>query len=91
MKDNKYLPIGTVIRIDGQERPIIIVGYMPECEGEAYDYEGYPYPEGFVDSEKSICFTAGMVEQIIYWGYETAEGTYFIEEIMSKIGKILGD
>ena len=57
MKDNKYLPIGTVIRIDGQERPIIIVGYMPECEGEAYDYEGYPYPEGFVDSEKSICFT----------------------------------
>ena len=91
MKNNKYLPIGTIVRLEGQERPIIIVGYFPECEGEAYDYEGYPYPEGFVDSEKSICFESGLVEQIIYWGYETPESSYFIDEIMSKLGKILGE
>lgn len=91
MKDGKYLPIGTIVQLYGQNRPIIIVGYLPECDGEAYDYEGYPYPEGFIGEDKSICFTAGLIDKIIFMGYETQEGKYFVDELMSKVGKILGD
>jgi hypothetical protein len=91
MKDGKFLPIGSIVKLEQQDRPIIIVGFLPECEGEAYDYLGYPYPEGFIGDDKSICFTAGLVDQILYWGYETQEGTYYIEELISKVGKILGE
>ena len=46
---NTVLPIGSVVKIQGIKKPIMIFGYLQKSglgNGKVIDYVGVPYPEG---------------------------------------------
>ena len=62
-----YLPVGSVVRIQGGEKPAVIAGVRVQdaVSGHAWDYMGYPYPEGRQDASKDFFFDADMVEDVL--------------------------
>ncbi len=89
----KYLPVGSVVRLKGQKRPIVIVGYGAYNQEEStkkaliYDYTGFPYPEGFIGEGKNIAFNHNLIEEIKFEGYTTDDFNGLTKEIDEAIEK----
>lgn len=64
--DLRYLPVGTVVRLEEGERSIVIAGHMTQDgnTGRFWDYMGYPYPEGRQDASKDYFFDADMIAEV---------------------------
>ena len=52
------LPIGSVVKISGGEKRLMIVGYFPKVktDGKVYDFIGCLYPEGFIKENLVFLF-----------------------------------
>lgn len=77
------LPIGSVIRLTGATKSIMIFGvrqWNPEKNKE-YDYIGVLYPEGNLGGETQIMFNHEDVENVEFRGYETAEREAFLQKL----------
>lgn len=74
-KVDMWLPIGSVVRLAGGEKPVMIAGFMVRDgeTGSSWDYLGYPYPEGRRDGE-DLFFNKEQVEAIAQVGFLDAEG-----------------
>ena len=71
----KFLPIGTICKINGLDKKIMITGFYAisyEAGIKVYDYIGYEYPEGFL-SNKIHMFNHSEILDVIYLGYENEE------------------
>ena len=72
---SKFLPIGTICKINGLDKKIMITGFYAisyEENIKIYDYIGYEYPEGFL-SNKIHMFNHSEILDVIYLGYENEE------------------
>ena len=77
------LPIGSVIRLTGATKSIMIFGirqWNPEKNRE-YDYIGVLYPEGNLGGETQIMFNHEDIEHVAFRGYETPEREAFIQKL----------
>lgn len=83
-KEEKFLPIGTVVLLKNGIKEVMITSYciIPtgdvynktgkvENPEEIYDYGGCLYPEGILGSDQSIMFNHEQIEKICYKGYLT--------------------
>lgn len=72
---NILLPIGSVIKLNGFDRPIMIYGvYQTSLQnGKTYDYIGEFYPEGFLGGESNLLFNSNMIAEVLFEGYKTPE------------------
>ena len=80
-----WLPIGTVVRLKGADRLAMIVGYMA-VDGnthQAWDYAGYPYPEGKQDPV-AVFFDRANIDELFQVGFCDAEGMAFLAYISSS-------
>lgn len=71
----KFLPIGTICKINGLDKKIMITGFYAisyEAGIKVYDYIGYEYPEEFL-SNKIHMFNHSEILDVIYLGYENEE------------------
>ncbi|WP_367735135.1 DUF4176 domain-containing protein [Bacillus nitratireducens] len=51
----KLLPIGTVVKLEGVEPIIMIIGRMiVSADKHDFDYVGVPYPVGYLGDEKGF-------------------------------------
>ena len=72
----EYLPVGSVVLLQGHEKKTIIMGIMqrnganPEKE---YDYLGVPFPEGYMGNGSAYLFDHGQITDTIYMGYTNPE------------------
>lgn len=67
------LPIGSVVRIKGAEKLMMLFGVLqksPSMDERVFDYIAVPYPEGRYDPRLDICFDHKDVEEVIFRGYE---------------------
>lgn len=67
----KYLPIGTVCRLQGGVKPLMIIGFCvpnPNDKDMVMDYNGCLYPEGVISSDMNFLFNHNDIEEIIYDG-----------------------
>ena len=88
----EYLPIGTVVRLIGGQKRIMIFGIiqvmeedpMPEKNGE-YDYIGVPYPEGNMGQNFQYLFNHKDIEQVYFRGYEDFERENFMIQLEEYI------
>ena len=80
------LPIGSVIRLSGGEKRLMIIGYFPQMSsgGKVYDYIGCLYPEGFLDADNFFMFNMADIERVDFVGFVDAEGQVYIELIRQK-------
>lgn len=77
-----WLPIGSVVRLDGGERLVMIAGYMVLQAGseQLWDYIGYLYPEGN-QHEEAVFFQREIVDEIYQLGFIDADGLRALEQL----------
>lgn len=80
-----YLPLGTVVLLEGGEKRLIIIGRKQisvETKKE-FDYAGVLFPEGYQSSENLYLFNHSDVENIFQMGLidseELSYQTFFSE------------
>lgn len=83
-KEEKFLPVGTVVLLKGGKRELMIVSYcvLPsgdvydkngkiDADGKFFDYGACLYPEGLMTSDQIFAFNHDQIEKICFKGYVT--------------------
>lgn len=81
---NTILPIGSVVRIKGINKPMMIFGLLQKSgvsNIQVVDYVGVPYPEGNIGAQMQIGFQRHDTVEILFRGYETDEFEVWAERI----------
>lgn len=91
MKDQeKFLPIGSVVILEGGTKKIMITGFCSISEmdrTQVYDYSGCIYPEGYLSSNQICLFNHDQIEKVFFTGYESEEE----KEFKKSLEKIVDD
>ena len=72
----KYLPLGTIVLLKNGKKKIMITGFAataPETKGKLYDYIACLYPEGIVNTKKSMLFNHEQIDKVYHMGYVDEE------------------
>ena len=83
MDIHDLLPIGSVVRLQGAKKSIMIYGvkqWNTEQDRE-YDYIGVIYPEGNIGGTTQLMFNQEDVETVEFRGYETEERKQFLDRL----------
>ncbi len=77
--NNKLLPIGSVVSLEGATKKMMIMGASVQRENDdtIYDYIGVPFPEGYVNSDTMFLFLAKDIADVHFIGYINAEAQAF--------------
>lgn len=76
MKNEKFLPLGSVVSLKEGEHKLMIIGYCSTPspkEKKIYDYIGCAFPEGLFDLEHTFLFNHNEIFQLIHEGYTSEE------------------
>lgn len=71
MNNEKYLPLGTIVKLTNYDN-IMIIGYSVNKDANSeiyYDYLGCPYPMGVVTTGNCITFNHDEIIEVIWKGY----------------------
>ena len=84
------LPIGSIIRIKGGEKKLMICGRIMTRTGsdEIYDYVGCLYPEGIVDPSNVYFFNRDGIEECVWRGYEGEEEMNYRHKVLDLLGEL---
>ena len=74
-------PIGSVIRLRGAAKDIMIFGVCQTDKDEEYDYIGVLWPEGNIGNEGQILFNHKDIEEVIFTGYSNEERMTFLARL----------
>lgn len=83
-KEEKYLPIGTVVMLKGGSKRVMISGFgaIGDTTGDKiWDYSGCMYPEGFMSSDEICLFDHAQIDKIYYLGLIDEEEEEFHEKL----------
>jgi len=72
----KFLPIGTICEIKGNDKKVMIVGYLKTTFNNSlktYDYIGVIYPEGMLAPNRICQFDVSDIINVLYRGLENEE------------------
>ncbi len=68
----KYLPIGSIVKVKGLNKKMMIAGYYSleyKNSVKIYDYAGYVYPEGLLVKNNSFSFNHSDITNVEFMGY----------------------
>lgn len=88
MNYEKYLPIGTVVKLKDAEKRIMITGFLcvdQKDESKIYDYCGCLSPEGIISADKTLLFNHDQIAQIFHIGFIDQEEKEFKEKLKEVI------
>ncbi len=74
------LPIGSVVRLKGGERKLMIAGVCQKQlneDGTLWDYVGVIYPQGYMGAERMYMFNNDQIEVVHALGYQDQEQLEF--------------
>lgn len=79
----QLLPIGSVIRLRGAKRDLMIFGIRQTKKNsqKEYDYVGVLWPEGNMGAETQVLFAHEDIENVVFTGYDTLDRQQFIERL----------
>ena len=98
--NEKYLPIGTVVRLRDGKKNLMIIGFMTDSSqtnNKVYDYIGVLYPEGVLSTDMNFLFDHNQIEEVLFKGYVTEEEITFKKRLIEFAnhgtidGKIIDD
>lgn len=73
-RGEKFLPIGTVVMLQGGSKRVMISGFcavenLESVENKKiWDYSGCMYPEGFLDSSTTCLFDHDQIQEVYHLG-----------------------
>ncbi|MDE1361734.1 DUF4176 domain-containing protein [Bacillus sp. GM2] len=80
MTENKLLPSGSIVLLEGGTKKLMIYGRKQIVVSEdpkMFDYIGVFYPEGYINQEYTFAFNHSDIEKVIFEGYEDEEEREF--------------
>lgn len=85
----KYLPIGSVVLLNGAEKRLMICGRLQTdvSTDKQYDYSACLYPEGLIDSKELYMFNNEDINNVYFIGFQDEEEfrfRKFIEETLNR-------
>lgn len=85
-----FLPLGSVVRLKGAERRVMICGRLQQdaATDALYDYSACLYPMGFLGADQMILFNAGDIEEVTFIGSQDEEELKFRKYMEDKIEQI---
>ena len=96
-KEEKFLPVGTVVLLKNGKRELMITSYyvMPagdvydkngqvDAKGKMYDYGACLYPEGLITSEQIFVFNHDQIEKVCFKGYVTDKQKQFSDLLIKE-------
>lgn len=85
MKRNQYLPIGTIVQLNDQERKVMICGrqQVDLDTGENYDYIGCEYPSG-LDGENILLFNGEQIMLVYFLGYQDLDELHYRFQLIGE-------
>ena len=90
MKKVEFLPLGSVIKLRGSIRKVIVVarGLMTIVGDKAlyFDYGGALYPEGIL-GDQIMYFNHDDIEEVVFNGYENEENTEMVKQLQNWMEK----
>lgn len=88
-KPETYLPLGTVIKVEGLETPIMIFGRSQQQadSDKIYDYAACDYPAGSVNPEDTYLFDNEIIETIYFVGYMDEDEAEFQQYLVHNLGE----
>lgn len=84
LKDvHQLLPIGSVVKLKGAEKFLMIFGVRQTdtSENREYDYIGVMYPEGNLGENLRFMFDHDDIEETVFKGYVNDELTEFLDKL----------
>jgi hypothetical protein len=78
------LPIGSIIRLKGGKKRLMIYGIKQVDQGDEdkeYDYVGVCYPEGNMGLNTQYLFDNIDIEELYFRGYEDDERAEFMKKL----------
>lgn len=75
------LPIGSIVQVGNSDALVMITGYYPYAENDAYDYLGVFYPIGFRSTGKVFLMKEETITKVLFRGYETEASNRFLAGI----------
>ena len=65
--ESELLPVGTVVRLSGWKRYLIIIGHKTSSKRYSMqnDYLGVLYPDGATNIDESLYFSHDMIEELL--------------------------
>ena len=88
--NEKFLPLGTIVLLNGGEKRLMITGYcVMDAEGasDIYDYVGVLFPEGTYSSEENILFNHDQIVKVFFTGFVDDEQITFMDELKKELEK----
>ena len=80
----KYLPLGTVVLLEGGTKRVMITGFATASSDDPdliYDYAGCMYPQGFITSNQTILFDHDQIQKIYHFGLIDPEWVEFQDNL----------
>lgn len=88
---SKFLPVGSIVKLDKNAPTAIMVsGFCPvENEsGKKFDYSGVIYPEGFNSSLNLFLFNKEDIDLILYEGYSDESNEIMMKKLSEKVADL---
>ena len=77
MKESKYLPLGSIVKLKGGELKVMVISYLifPKKgqKKKVFDYGGCIYPTGVIDTDHMIGFNHDDIENVCFLGFKDEE------------------
>ncbi len=83
--EERFLPIGTVVLLEGATKPIMINGFCAVTEakpGKTFDYRGCPWPEGVLIDHGVALFDHSQIKEILHMGFKNPESIDFSDKLL---------
>lgn len=87
--EEKFLPIGSVVLLEGASKRLMIIGFCVTNKNggddKVYDYAGCLYPEGVISSEETALFNHERIKKVYFKGYSDYENDQFMERLKKAL------
>lgn len=85
------MPIGTVVKLNGVDKLIMIYGYFQKDikTNIIYDYVGTVYPHGRYDKSSDVIFNEELINEIVFLGFDTKVYREFEQKLKDKVKEII--
>ncbi len=79
----KYMPIGSIVSIDGEQK-LMIIGYKSKNGDVESDYLACQFPFGIDMTHGAIAFNHEMIKKVYDLGYINAQGKYYRSQLSDQ-------
>ena len=87
--NEKYLPVGSIVTLEGANKKLVIIGYFPMSEDQkVYDYNACTFPEGVLDASKTIAFNHDKIKEINFMGLQNDEYKNFNLKLSQMVNNL---